>query len=67
MSDDREVRNVRRGFTWSAVVGGIAAVLFIVAIVTGIGQAAGVAGVLLGVASVTLVATLAYGGYHDLW
>lgn len=67
MGDDRIVQNVRRGFWASAVVGAIAVTLFVVAIVTGVGQAAGVGAVLIGVATVVLVTTACYGAFHDLW
>lgn len=67
MDDDQLTRNVRRGFWTSATVGATAMTLFVVAIVTGVGQAAGVGGVLLAVAAVVLIATACYGGYHKLW
>lgn len=67
MDDDRIVRNLRRGFWSSAGVGAVAMTLFVVAIVTGVGQVAGVGGVLLAVAVVLLIVTACYGAQHNYW
>lgn len=67
MDDDRIVRNVRRGLWSSAGVGAVAMTLFVVAIVTGVGQATGVGGVLLATSAIVAIATACYGAQHDYW
>lgn len=58
--NDQRARNVRRGFVSAAVVGGVAVVLFVAAILLDLGRLAGVGGVLLGVAVVIVIATFVY-------
>lgn len=57
---DRVARNVKRGLWSASILGTIAAVLFIVAIVLEVGKAAGVGGVLLAVAIVVAALTASY-------
>lgn len=56
-------RRVRLGFLSSAVVGTVAVLLFIGAILFESGKAAGVGGVLVGVAVVVAVVTATYNDY----